>query len=529
MSAVSGGMPEPVMRIGGRADLCHDCRVPELRSLDRLDLDRSWARVLSWVRRRIGDVPDRLQYELFDRAGSIELQRSHDVQPAYLVPATKGGHQTVRPFVRAHARDVLLYWALVDAASEAIECSLGSSDRIFANRWTPICEDVTPAPEPNWTAFEQRMETEVFARPTAYVLRADVSSFYMAISIDRLVRVLLELGVSGAVTTDLHMLMTTWHAQGIRGLPQGLPPSGPLANAYLLFADQMLERSGVDFIRYSDDVTIFCDTFAEARQTLDGLERQMYARGLTLGGEKTRILRASTLIGRLGTEGERTRREMAEFAGDYDWNEQEVSEAERQIAVDAFDGAVTALSHDRYERSEFIFAFRLLGRLRDPHPLAQLPAVLIRMPGLTGEAMAYVSALGARDRPDAMTAVERALASGFHRDQEWLHILRALTALPGPGADATLASLASVATEHSHPLVRARAMLAWCRQSPPDQTAVAEEFFARERRMWKAWAIMAIRDKHRRDELYERWNGEGRSIARLIESLSAQPLGWSKT
>ena len=80
----------------------------------------------------------------------------------------------------------------------------------------------------------------------------------------------------------------------------------------------------------------------------------MYARGLTLGGEKTRDRGASTLIGRLGTEGERTRREMAEFAGDYDWNEREVSEAERQIAVDAFDGAVTALYHDRYERSEFV-------------------------------------------------------------------------------------------------------------------------------------------------------------------------------
>lgn len=505
--------------------------MPDLRSLDHLDLDRSWVRVLSWVRRRIGDVPDRLQYELAERlwGGSPELQRSHDVQPAHLVQATKGGLQTVRPFVRAHARDVLLYWALVDAASVVVEQSLGSSDRVFANRWTDVSEDVTPAPHPNWSAFEQRIEEEARARPNAYILRADVTSFYMAISMDRLVRVLLELGVPSAVTTDLHLLLTAWHAQGIRGLPQGLPPSSPLANAYLRFADQLLERASVNFIRYSDDIAIFCDTFADARRTLDSMERQMYAEGLTLGGEKTRILRASTLIGRLGTEAERTRREMREFAGDYEWDQEEVSEAERQIATDAFDSAVIALSKDRYDRSEFIFAFRVLGRLRDPHPLPQLPAVLIRMPGLTGEAMSYVSALTAPDRPHAMTAIERTLDSGFHRDQEWLHILRALAALPGPCTQATVALLASVAAEHPHPLVRARAMLAWCRQSPPDETVVAEEFFARERRMWKGWPIMGIRDKDQRGELYDRWKSEGRSIGRLIDSLSAQPLGWSKT
>ena len=475
-------------------------------------------------------MPDRLQYELLDRlwGGTPDLQRSHDVQPAHLVQATKGGQQTVRPFVRGHARDVLLYWALVDAASVALESSLGSTDRIFANRWTVLSEDVTPASQPNWAAFELRIEEEARSRTGIYILRADVTSFYMAISSDRLVRVLLEVGVPSSIATDLLMLLTAWHAQGIRGLPQGLPPSGPLANAYLQFADQVLERVGVDFIRYSDDIAIFCDTFAEARRTLDHLERHMYTEGLTLGGDKTTILRASTLVGRLGSEGERTRREMTEFAGDYEWDEGEVSEAEREIAIAAFDSAVAALSDDRYERSEFIFAFRLLGRFRDPRPLPQLPTVLTRMPGLTGDAMTYVSALGANDRTDAMAAVELALGGGFHRDQEWLHLLRALTALPGPGTEATVALLASVSAEHSHPLVRARAMLAWCRQSAPDQTFVAEEFFTRERRMWKGWAVMGIRDKHRRGELYERWKGEGRSIAHLIESLAAQPLGWSK-
>lgn len=267
------------------SNLCHHRPMSDLLALDHLDLGRSWARVLSWVCRRIGDVPDRLQYELFDRlwAGSPELQQSHDIQPIHLVQATKGGQQTVRPFARPHARDMLLYWALVNAASAAIGRHLGPPDRIFANRWTDLSEDVTPAPQPNWTAFEEHMENEARAAGRgAYVLRADVSSFYIAVSIDRVVRVLLELGVRGEVTADLHMLLTAWHAQGIRGLPQGLPPSGPIANAYLRFADQLLDKAGTNYIRYSDDMAIFSDTFSDARRTLDALERQMYAQGLTL-------------------------------------------------------------------------------------------------------------------------------------------------------------------------------------------------------------------------------------------------------
>lgn len=216
---------------------------------------------------------------------------------------------------------------------------------------------------------------------------------------------------------------------------------------------------------------------------------------------------------------------MTEFAGDYEWDEEEVSEAEGQIARDTFDSALIALSRDRYERNEFIFSFRLLGRLRDPHPLPHLPLVLARMPGLTADAMTYVSALGASDRTHVMAALELALRGGFHRDQEWLHLLRALTALPGPGAEATVALLGHVSAEHPHPLVRARAMLAWCRQSPPDRTDVAEEFFARERRMWKPWASW----ESATSPAVQSFTSAGRAKggASLVSSRVSRPSRWA--
>lgn len=511
--------------------VCFDWTVALLRSLEHLALARSWARLLTWARSRPGDVPDRLQFELMDRLwdGRPTIDTNHDVQPVHIVQATKGGHQTVRPFVRAHARDLLLYWALVDALQPTIEPALGAPDRICANRWTPIEEDVTPSRDANWSAFEDLLEQRAKALPRSFVLRGDISSFYMAIGTERLARVLLELGAAGSIVDDLRFLLTAWSSQGIRGLPQGLPPSGPLANCYLLFADEAVNGGEQDYFRYSDDIAIFCSDFPSARATLDRLERRLYQDGLTLGGDKTRVMRTKTLLRQLRPEGEQTNRAMRQFATDYEWEEGEIDEAERGIAIATFDTALAALSHDVYQRSEFIWALRKLGRFHDPHALANLEAVLLRLPGLTGEAMTYVASLKEDDRPTATCALERILASKFHREQEWLHVLRSFSLWPTPCSEETIALLARTATDHPHPLVRARAMIAWARKTPADESSLAETFFARERKMWQGYAVMAVRDKARREEIYARWSGEGRTVAQLIDRMRHQPIKWSKT
>jgi hypothetical protein len=483
------------------------------------------------VRGRIGDVPDRLQYELLDRLGDGRptLEKAHDVQPVHIVQATKGGHQTVRPFVRAHARDILLYWALVDALEPVLEPALGDPDRICGNRWTPKDSDLAPSRLPNWSTFEDQVERRAAEHPTGFIVRGDVSSFYMAIDREMLARTLLAIDAHPAVVEDLRFLLAAWETQGVRGLPQGLPPSGPLANLYLRFADEALDRNGTPFVRYSDDFALFCDSFGQARAVLDSLERELYARGVTLGGDKTKILRASTIVDYLRPESERRDRAMREFAADYEWDEEEIGEAERNMSVEAFDEALAALAQDRYERSEFIWAFRRLRRLGDPHALAHLPLVLRRMPGLTAEAMSYVSGLSSEHRTPAMEVLEEIIGAEFHRDQEWLHVLRAMTHWAGPCSSGTVDRLAQVATEHPHPVVRARGLLAWCRQSPADSTEVAEAFFARERRMWQGYPVMAIRDKTSRDDLYARWRGERRTVSQLIDSLLERPIAWHKT
>lgn len=486
---------------------------------------------MTWARGRVGDIPDRLQFELLDRLyeGQPRLDKDHDVQPVHIVLATKGGHQTARPFVRPHARDLFLYWALVDSLQPVIEGALGGPDEVCGNRWTAVSENVTPSTQTTWSSFVERVEALASVPSTRFVVRGDVSSFYMAVNTDRLFRVLLETGANADVVEDLRFLLASWAAQGVRGLPQGLPPSGPLANIYLRFVDDELRGRNVPFARYSDDIAIFRRTFTDARATLDAVERRLYDRGLTLGGDKTRISRTSTAIEQLRPYSEILQQAMRQFADEYEWDEEEITEAEREMARNGFTRAMTALRRDEYPRSEFIWALRRLGRLSDDHALNDLPQLLVRMPGLTADAMGYVSGLSSDVRAEAMAVLERILAGGFHRDQEWLHILRALALWAGPCSEESISLLADVSEKHPHPVVRGKALVAWARQSPSDQSTVAEEFFERERRMWQGYPIMAVRDKASRDEIYDRWRGEGRTVARLIESLVHNPIAWHKT
>ena len=143
--------------------------------------------------------------------------------------------------------------------------------------------------------------------------------------------------------------------------------------------------------------------------------------------------------------------------------------------------------------------------------------------------MTYVASLKEDDRPTATCALDRILASKFHREQEWLHVLRSFSLWPTPCSEETIALLARTATDHPHPLVRARAMIAWARKTPADESSLAETFFARERKMWQGYAVMAVRDKARREEIYARWSGEGRTVAQLIDRMRHQPIKWSKT
>lgn len=479
------------------------------------------------------DVPDRLPFEVAARfwGASPTLRENHQVREVERVPATKPGQATVRPFVRVHPRDMLLYQALVDAMRDQLESALGPREQALAYRLSPLHQDDPFTDSPRWSDFNVSRHQLAANAFDGYVIEADVTSFFLNINVSMLERRLLEAGCDGRVVRDLGSLLSGWAAQGLRGLPQGVPPSSPLANFYLSPIDDLLRGEALPFVRYMDDIAIACSTFHEARQLLDTMEELLYEEGLSLGGGKTRIWRSEHVLERLTPE-EGIEEMVAELQeGDYAPDEEQIAEIRIDRVCEIYDNAVNALDSDEYRRNDFTFAFRQLGRAKSPHALEALPQVLLRMPGLTANACRYLEELAKGEHRNGAAFALAEIASGrFHRTQEWLHILRAVQVIPGRGAESLVDRMASLIANHEHPLVRARALLAWGSQSEPTDFSVADRYFMTEPRQWLPYVLIAIQEKDeaQRNDRYSRWSGEGRSLAHLADSIKSERYGWSR-
>ena len=104
---------------------------------------------------------------------------------------------------------------------------------------------------------------------------------------DGRVLALLEAFLTQAVMEGL----STWTPE--TGTPQGAVISPLLANIYLDPLDHLMADTGIEMVRYADDLVLLCRTETEAQQALTVLTTWTEAAGLTLHPEKTRIVDAT--------------------------------------------------------------------------------------------------------------------------------------------------------------------------------------------------------------------------------------------
>lgn len=137
---------------------------------------------------------------------------------------------------------------------------------------------------------------------TDYVLRTDVASFYESIDHAYLsVLIARQLSIRGSLPVALEAFLDAI-MRTHTGLPQGLKGSDVFASAYLVDIDRELDRRGWPIARYSDDLLIGAASFEEARARLRELEAILRERGLTLAGDKTRIMKRRAYLSNLEAE-----------------------------------------------------------------------------------------------------------------------------------------------------------------------------------------------------------------------------------
>lgn len=513
-----------------------------LRSLEQLDLPLAWARVLGWARRRI-EVPDRLPFEIVNRVSGVP-QIGVDHHPAPIIPvmSTKGSG-TARPFVRVSPADLTLYQALTDALAPTIESGLGDRGKVFAYRQTLDGSADPFQDSPSWSDFILSVRSVLEGGWYPFALTADVASYFVYIELDELERLLLGHGAQPDVVHDLLSLLRAWRGMGVQGLPQALPPSSPLGNFYLTGLDKLLVGESYEHRRYMDDLWVFAPNYSDGRRLQDLIERHLYEMRLSLGGEKSRILRTATALSETQMAKERIEQradaiaaEMLEgIEGGYDEvafffpNPDEIDEA---AVIGEYEEVLEGIRLDEYPpglRSRLIEIYRQFEALDYADAVSEIPEVLQRFPDLTGPAFRYAANTSPENLEQALATFLSVLDEGrFHRDHELLLIFRAVLWLPNGSSEDLAEVLARYAAEGQSWLLRARALLGWGAQSSPTDFDAADRFWATAGTGWQTYALVAIQNKaaDERDRRYANWSGEGRFLRELADSIREGPFGW---
>lgn len=133
-----------------------------------------------------------------------------------------------------------------------------------------------------------------------WVVDADLKSYFDTIPHQQLLAQVQQKVADGRVLRLLATFLTQGVMDGVEhwtpaaGSPQGAVVSPLLSNIYLDPLDQLMEQSGIELVRYADDLVLLCRSEEEARQALGWLQHWTAHAGLTLHPEKTRIVDALT-------------------------------------------------------------------------------------------------------------------------------------------------------------------------------------------------------------------------------------------
>lgn len=111
-----------------------------------------------------------------------------------------------------------------------------------------------------------------------WVVDIDLKDFFNQIDHDILLREVATAVIDRRLRRliALYLRAPTRDAQGqqrkrLKGVPQGAPLSPLLSNIYLDLLDQELERRGVSFVRYADDIAIFAGSQQAAERIYEGV------------------------------------------------------------------------------------------------------------------------------------------------------------------------------------------------------------------------------------------------------------------
>lgn len=265
---------------------------------DRLDFPTAW-------RRMKADRPDRtfvvhpfliqvIDQDVVGWFSTLRFRTSSRMLPyECTVLDVPKPNWLVRPAHLLNLEDELVYTAILGAFHSQIwqrlEWSQGGVDLAYRL--------AKPSKAANWvkTGFTVWADWRVkslakLSEGCLFMLTTDVTGFYENIDHHRLTNDLRAVNADEDLVNGLAACLGRWAAPRDKGIPQGYTASDILAKLYMDPIDRGMASAGYSYLRYVDDIRVFCKSMLEAKRALIHLNDLIRNRGLNLQSAKTMIL-----------------------------------------------------------------------------------------------------------------------------------------------------------------------------------------------------------------------------------------------
>ncbi|SMG45139.1 RNA-directed DNA polymerase [Arenibacter troitsensis] len=202
---------------------------------------------------------------------------------------------TLRKALVMHYPDRLYYTELVDVLGNSIDSCLipevYSSRYSYSGKGALIISGVE-----QWKKIKYQIKK--YSHQHNYIIEIDILNFYDNINTDILCDKLLAVCCSPnerIATEELRGVLNVFSSKTKSGIPQNNDASSLLGTFYLNEVDTYMTHLVPKYLRFMDDIKIFCDNEFQARRFLRLIEMKLRELKLSLNSQKTRIINLKPL------------------------------------------------------------------------------------------------------------------------------------------------------------------------------------------------------------------------------------------
>lgn len=185
-------------------------------------------------------------------------------------------------------QDSIILSAIIHQYGAGIEARRLPNNKVFSYRFNPTPHDGLYGNSSAWNDFWATAIAK--SQQYSHVLYCDIADFYNQVYHHAVENQLIASGLPNQAIKWIINLLESTTAHVSRGVPIGPHAIHLIAEATLIPIDNSLSSYGIEFIRYADDILIFCSSINEAKKYLAHIATVLdKQQRLTLQRHKTKI------------------------------------------------------------------------------------------------------------------------------------------------------------------------------------------------------------------------------------------------